>query len=526
MNNRIYLFLIFLLLGSGTISGYNNPVNPGFLPDPSICRVGEDYYLVNSTFEYFPGVPIFHSKDLVNWVQIGNVLTRESQLPLQNILPSDGIYAPTLRYHDGVFYMVVTLVKSGQEKKNFYVTATNPAGPWSDPIVVNQSGIDPSLFWDEDGKTYFISNRGLTFNTERAIYQSEIDIKTGNRLTEPKILWRGSGGSYVEGPHTYKKDGYYYLLTAEGGTQYGHLVCISRSKNIWGPYESYPQNPILSNRYAYEKLYGTGHADMIQAHDGSWWMVHLAFRTPQVLGRETCLAPMKWNEHGWPVVNGNGTNSLVNNTETLPLKPIEQKFVREYFNTGKLGFEWIYLRNPESKNYSFTQRKGFLTLFGSKVSIYDIASPTFLGRRQAHFNFHASTQLDFNPQKENEAAGMLIEMTNRFNYQFVILKKGNDRILKVIYTLGDLVNSAGEVVLKPGMVTLKIIGDKNNYSFQFSQNKETFQTVGTLNIQFLSAEVTGGYNGVVLGLYASGNGVESTVPAAYDWFEYEPFFKN
>ncbi|MEI8086472.1 MAG: glycoside hydrolase family 43 protein [Paludibacter sp.] len=519
--NKFSCFFLFLLFSNfSQLSAYNNPVNPGFLPDPSVCRVGEDYYLVNSSFEYFPGVPIFHSKDLIHWQQIGNVLDRPSQLPLQNTAPSDGIYAPTLRYHDGIFYMIVTNV-NGASKINFFVTATNPAGPWSEPIILNQSGIDPSLFWDEDGKVYFVSNRGLTFNTERAIYQSEIDIKTGKRLTEPKIIWKGSGGSYVEGPHMYKKDGYYYLQTAEGGTQYGHMVCISRSKNIWGPYDSNPKNPILSNRYAYEKLYGTGHADMIQAHDGSWWMVHLAFRTPQVLGRETCLAPLKWDVDGWPVVNSNGTNSLVNNAETLPLKPFPAKVVREDFNADKLGFEWISLRNPDTKNYSLSQHKGFLMLFGSKYSIFDIASPTFVGRRQAHFDFDATTLIDFTPKNENEEAGMLIEMTNRFHYQFVIDKKGNQRLLKVLYTLGDLKNTAGEVVLKPGLVSLRIKGDKKNYSFQYSQNNEPFQTVGKLNIQFLSAEVTGGYNGVVLGLYATGNGVESTSSAAYDWFDYE-----
>lgn len=518
MKNQYCYLLFFFVSTFFELSAYNNPVNPGFLPDPSVCRVGEDYYLVNSSFEYFPGVPIFHSKDLIHWEQIGNVLTRTSQLPLKNTMPSDGIYAPTLRYHDGIFYMVVTNV-NGASKINFYVTASNPAGPWSEPVIVNQSGIDPSLFWDEDGKAYFVSNRGLTFNTERGIYQSEIDIKTGQRLTEPKLIWKGTGGCYPEGPHTYKKDGFYYLMIAEGGTMYGHMVTISRSKNIWGPFESCPHNPILSNRNAYEKLYGTGHGDMIQSHDGSWWMVHLAFRTPQVLGRETCLAPVKWDAENWPVVNTTGTNSLVNNSETLPLKPVIPKPVRDDFNAGKMGFEWISLRNPELQNY--TLNNGFLTLIGSKYSINDIASPTFIGRRQAHFNFTATTLIDFSPKKENEEAGLLIEMTNRFHYQFVIAKKGNQRLLKVIYTLGDLKNSSGEVVLKPGLVSLRIVGDKRNYTFQYAQNNEPFQTVGTLNIQFLSAEVTGGYNGVVLGLYATGNGVESSSTAVYDWFEYE-----
>jgi alpha-N-arabinofuranosidase len=522
MKKHYFLLLIFGFLSFFKSQAYNNPVISGFHPDPSVCRVGEDYYLVNSSFEYFPGVPVFHSKDLINWEQIGNVLTRESQLPLKGVLPSGGIYAPTLRYHDGTFYMVTTHTDNPRGKKNFYVTAKNPAGPWSDPVYVDQDGIDPSLFWDEDGKTYFVSNRGLTFTTERGIYQSEIDIKTGQRLTEPQMLWKGTGGCYPEGPHMYKKDGYYYLLIAEGGTAYGHMVTMSRSKNIWGPYESCPHNPVLSNRYAYEKLYGTGHADIVQAQDGSWWMVHLGFRTPQVLGRETCLAPVKWDANEWPVVNRNGTNSLKVDIETLPLKPFSKSAVRDEFNNQILGFEWVYLRNPELKNYSFNEKKGWLKLTGSKFSISEIESPTFLARRQEHFDFEAITLIDFSPKKENETAGLLIEMTNKFHYQFIIAKEKDKRVLKVIYTLGDLRATIAQIALKEGLVQLRIKGDKKDYAFQYSQGNDDFKTLATLNIQFLSAEVTGGYNGVLLGLYASGNGLESTSPAWFDWFDYDP----
>ncbi len=211
--------LIILLIYATSIrifaQGYSNPVIPGFYPDPSICRVGDDYYLVNSTFEYFPGVPVWHSTNMVNWKQIGNVLSRPSQLNLTNAKPSNGIYAPTIRYHEGVFYMVTTLVNGDRGYNNFFVKATNPAGPWSDPIWLDQNGIDSSLFWDDDGRVYFVSNRATKPTDERAIYQSEIDINTGKRISDIKQIWKGSGGSYVEGPHTYKKDGYYYLLTAD-----------------------------------------------------------------------------------------------------------------------------------------------------------------------------------------------------------------------------------------------------------------------------------------------------------------------
>ncbi|HZK62351.1 MAG TPA: glycoside hydrolase family 43 protein, partial [Anaerovoracaceae bacterium] len=245
--NRKYLLLclVFVLTGNSSLVSaqitYRNPVIPGFHPDPSVCRVGNDYYLVTSTFEYFPGVPVFHSKDLVNWEQIGHCLTRESQLPLNKCRASGGIYAPTIRYHDGLFYMVVTNVSGGG---NFYVTAKDPAGEWSKPFWVNQGGIDPTIFWDEDGKSYFMSNG---HQSTEGIVISEIDLKTGKRTTEPIAVWNGTGGRYPEAPHIYKKDGYYFLLIAEGGTEYGHKVTIARSKNIYGPYESAPGNPILTH---------------------------------------------------------------------------------------------------------------------------------------------------------------------------------------------------------------------------------------------------------------------------------------
>ena len=503
---------------------FKNPIIPGFYPDPSVCRVDADFYLVNSSFEYFPGVPIWHSRDLVNWRQIGHVLTRRSQLELAGVKCSDGIYAPTIRYHAGVFYMITTLVSSGSYK-NFYVTATNPAGPWSDPVWYDQSGIDPSLFFDDDGKVYFQSNRGMTFKMERAIYQSEIDIKTGKRLTEPKMLWRGSGGCYVEGPHIYKRDGWYYLLTAEGGTSYGHMVAIARSRNIWGEYEPYQQNPILSNRHAYEQIHGTGHADFVQAADGSWWMVHLAFRKTvgdiHTLGRETCLQPVEWRD-GWPVVNQTGTAREIMDVPTLPLQPWPQKPVRDDFDKTELGLEWIYLRNPHPENYSLTERKSFLRLRGSEKNLFDVASPTFVARRQQHFDFTAMASLEFDPQNENEEAGLTLLMTSEHHYDFFVTYRGGQRVLVVKYNLELIEQTAAEIPLAPGTVQLRITGTKELYHFSFSQNGPEFREVAKVNTRYLGTEVTSGYNGVVIGLYATGNGKTCATLADFDWFDYEP----
>ena len=525
------LYMVFGITAS-LAQGYKNPIIPGFYPDPSICRVGNDYYLVNSSFEYFPGVPVWHSTDMVHWAQTGNVLDRASQLPLKNCKPSNGIYAPTIRYHDGVFYMVVTLVSGNMNYGNFYVTANNPAGPWSEPIYVNQSGIDPSLFWDEDGKTYFISNRGTKSSDPRAIYQSEIDIKTGKRLSDIKELWKGSGGSYVESPHMYKKDNYYYLQTAEGGTAYGHSVAIGRSRNIWGPFESCPHNPILTNRMSYSQLQGTGHADMIQATDGSWWMVHLGFR-PAVdgihfIGRETCLTPVEWPTGDWPTVNGNGQSDIII-TKTPPNYQAE---IPQPFNTTvqtdfdkPLGFEWIHIRNPDSANYSLTDRPGYMRLKGSEYNLYDLESPTILARRQQHFDFAASTKVDFNPKKVNEEAGLTMMMDNRFHYDCFISTKDGKRQINLRYSLESLNQIVRQISIEDGEVELMVKGDKKMYTFFYKQTNGMAIEIGKINTRFLGTEVSGGYNGVIIGLYATGNGKKSTTNADFDWFKYEPLGK-
>ncbi len=291
--NSFFLLALFMLfsvvaLTQTIVSRYKNPIIPGFNPDPSICRAGSDYYLVTSSFEYFPGVPVYHSTDMVNWQNIGYCLTRDTQLPLQKCRASGGIYAPTIRYHDGLFYMVTTNVSN---KGNFYVTAKDPAGEWSEPFWVDQGGIDPTIFWDEDGKSYFLSNGHTNKN---GIVLSEINLKTGKRTTEPIIIWQGTGGRYPEGPHIYKKDGYYYLLISEGGTEYGHMITIARSRQIYGPYESCQYNPILTHVGKITQnnpIQGTGHADLVQDTKGDWWMVCLAFRAfngqHHTLGRET-----------------------------------------------------------------------------------------------------------------------------------------------------------------------------------------------------------------------------------------------
>ena len=507
---------------------YRNPVIPGFYPDPSVCRVGDDYYLVNSSFEYFPGIPIWTSKDLVHWRQIGHVLTGKEQLPLDSCKPSNGIYAPTIRFNQGVFYVVVTLVSGNKGYKNFYVTATHPAGPWSNPIVVPQSGIDPSLFWDDDGKTYFVSNRATSAADERAIYQSQIDISTGKLLSDIKQIWKGSGGSYVEGPHMYRKDGYYYLLTAEGGTAYGHTVAIGRSKNIWGPYESCPHNPILTNRMSYGILQGTGHADLIQDPAGGWWMVHLAFR-PAVdgihfIGRETCLTPVEWKPGEWPQVLPNGqAHELITRLPYAYQATVPQPFNGPVITTfdSLPGYEWMYLRNPDSSNYSLTHKKGWLTLWGNAYNLAALQSPACMLRRQQHFNCRFATRISFNPVQDKEEAGITVMMDNRFHYDLYITNAHKQRVVQLRYTLDDLQQIVQQWPVTADVAGLAVTATKTHYVFTVTQNGIT-HTIGKLNTRFLGTEVSGGYNGVVMGLYATGNGKAATVPACFDWVTYEP----
>ncbi len=520
MKNIFFLLTCFLSFYSNSnAQGYKNPVISGFHPDPSVCRVGDDYYLVTSSFEYFPGVPVFHSKDLINWTKIGHCLTRPSQLKLDKCAPSAGIYAPTIRYNEGRFYMVTTNVSGGG---NFYVSTDNPAGEWSEPIFVEQGGIDPTLYF-EGNKCYFISNgQGITI--------SEIDIKTGKRLTESKIVWNGTGGRYPESPHIYKKDGWYYLLISEGGTEYGHKMTIARSKSIYGPYQSNPSNPIFTHIDEISQsnpIQGTGHGDFVQAHDGSWWIVFLGFR-PQsllhhVLGRETLLAPVRWDANAWPVINGNGTVNIDMNVPTLPLHPVKQHDFSTNFDETKLGVNWNYLRNPFMKNYSLTEKKGSLRLKASTVTLDDNDSPTFVARRQEHIDFSATTELSLNNAKKGDEAGMTVYYSPQAHYELLLKKSENGKHkLLVRYHMGVLNHIANEIEIPGDKIYLKVKGDKDFYSFYYSLDGKQFNFLSKINVWYLSSETNGGFTGVVLGLYATSPNQNTNAYADFDKFIYKP----
>jgi len=517
---KIFLFIMFLSLPlfCGHAQGYKNPIIPGFHPDPSICRVGDDYYLVTSSFEFFPGVPLFHSKDLINWEQTGHCLTRPSQLPLQKAGSSAGIYAPTIRYNDGTFYMITTNVSG---KGNFIVHTKDIRGEWSDPVWLDQKGIDPSLYF-EDGKCY------LTTNPDNTIYLSEINPITGKQLTASKPLWGGTGGRYPESPHLYKKDGWYYLMISEGGTEYGHKVTIARSKHIDGPYESNPANPILTHANANTQMspiQGTGHADFVQATDGSWWMVCLGFR-PQsglhhMLGRETFLAPVRWDTNAWPVVNGNGTIDLNMNVATLTQQPFKKQEVSNIFNVDKLGSEWNYLRNPLTSNYSLSEKKGSLRLKATQVTLQDVDSPTFVGRRQQHVNFKATTSLNIFDAKDGDESGITIYMNNTSHYDLVLKQAaGGKRVIALQYRMGELNHTAAEITIPNTTIHLQVTGDNNFYYFAYSTSGNDFKPIGKINVAYISSETAGGFTGIYLGLFATSKSKSSKAYADFNSFEY------
>lgn len=519
MKQFILQTFIFIFLATPCVAqqGYNNPVISGFYPDPSVCRVGEDYYLVNSTFEYFPGVPIFHSKDLINWKQIGHCLTRESQLNLKSCAPSGGIYAPTIRYHEGTFYMITTNVC---DKGNFIVHTEDPAGEWSEPVWLKQGGIDPSLYF-EDGKCYMLS-------IPNRITLCEIDPKTGEQLTESKAIWGGTGGRYPEAPHIYKKDGWYYLLIAEGGTEYGHKITIARSRKIDGPYESNPANPIMTHineNAQMNPIQGIGHGDFVQAHDGSWWMVFLGFR-PQsglhhMLGRETFLVPVRWDKNAWPVVNGDGTASLQMDCETLPLKPYAPAPVRTTFDIPKMGMEWNYLYNPVMSNYSLKERQGYLRLKTSTVQLDDSnVTPTFIGRRQQHINCTATTAIELDKASLNDEGGITVYMTNAHHYDLFVRQgdKGK-QIITLRNRLGNMQHIEKEVELPKGKFYLRVEGSKDYYSFSYSTDNKTFNSMGKMDVRYLSSETVGGFTGIYFALYAASQKASKGV-VDVEWFDY------
>ncbi|MBK8478313.1 MAG: glycoside hydrolase family 43 protein [Opitutaceae bacterium] len=425
---------------------YRNPILAGFYPDPAICRVGEDYYLINSTFSYFPGIPIFHSRDLVNWTQIGNVIDRPSQLDFTGKRITRSLFAPTIKYHAGVFYVVCTHVDGGG---NFLVTATNPAGPWSDPQWLSFDGIDPSLFFDDDGRAWMVNNGNPPDNKplyqgHRAIWLQEFDVAK-KQLVGPRSIIVNGGVDlskkpvWIEGPHLFKKDGWYYLCCAEGGTSIQHSQVILRSKAPTGPFVPWDKNPILTQRdldgNAPQAVTATGHANLIEGPDGNWWAVFLAIRPflngYQATGRETFLLPMKWTDDGWPLVlpAGERVPYTVASPKGASLRPVPLPLTgnftwRDEFDSGaeRLAPLWLMLRTPKETWWSLTAPKGVLSLTPRADSLDGLGNPAFFGRRVQHSKFEAALALA--PVSEGVSAGLAIFQSEEHFYYCGVRRNG------------------------------------------------------------------------------------------------------
>ena len=545
--NRLVGLLSFILLinhvqAKEQKDTYNNPILSGFYPDPSICRVGDDYYMVNSSFEWFPGIPIHHSKDLINWEQIGNVLDRPSQLNMkQGMKASAGVWAPTIRYIKGKYYVIVTAKQCGN---TFYVSSENPKGPWSEPTYLPKApGIDPSLFCDNDGTVWICANdkykpdemgKGQTSN--EFIWLQRIDLDKGELYGERYRLTHGltMNSPATEGPHIYKVNGLYYLLTAEGMTWNNHAVAVFKSKNITGPYKACNNGkPVVTHRDL--PHYGgcittTGHADLIQTQTGDWWAVMLAVRPMEgmsLLGRETFICPVQWiNDEPKFGENNNGQLSLSGQRPDLPRHSCKQVERRDDFEQNELGLYWNFLRTPHEKWYKLQNSELILKLRPERVE--DLVNPSLIARRVQHHKFVVETCMKFSPQTDNEEAGLIIMQNSTNFYKLVVVQENQNSLVRLIKS--DKRNNAVYQIIKSdliplGDIVLGIEGNNLEYKFYYQINNGKGDITKIYvsekeDASICSSNCAGGFTGSYIGMYASSNASISQNVASFDWFDY------
>jgi len=524
-------------------SEYTNPILAGFYPDPSICKTGDDYYLVTSTFAYFPGLPIFHSKDLVNWQQIGSAMDRPEQLDLEGAGVSRGLFAPTIRFHKGLYYIVCTLIDKGG---NFIITAKAPAGPWSSPTWIKEiDGIDPSIFFDDDdNKGYIVynsippNNKSL-YDGHRTIRIREFNYTDMKPVREEKLLINGGTDIskkpvWIEAPHILKKDGYYYLICAEGGTGDNHSEVVFRSTNVLGPYISFEKNPILTQRDLDIKrsnpITTTGHADLVQTNEGKWYAVFLACRPYEEnyynTGRETFMTPVEWKD-GWPLINPGFKEvqhhyPFPSSTKNYTPRYTSNFLYRDDFKNNKLDHDWEFLRTPKEKWYNLSKQNG-LMMQVLPQTCSGKSNPAFLGHRQQHLKGYASTFLNFSAAASNEKAGMLI-FQNEDHFYFLCKSVEDNKPVVQLYrsvadSIGKLELITSQKISANHNLNLKIEANGNTYSFYYSENGKWKLLHANLDAKFLSTKVAGGFVGSMYALYATSNEKASASKANFTWFE-------
>ncbi|MBU7591285.1 glycoside hydrolase family 43 protein [Metabacillus halosaccharovorans] len=539
----------------------NNPILPGFYPDPSICRVGDDFYMITSSFSLFPGVPIFHSTDLANWEQIGHILDRKSQLHTNADFLTAGIMAPTLRYNNGTFYMITTNVS---DKWNFIVTATDPRGPWSDPYWIQDCpGIDASLFFDDDGTAYITgtgSSKDIdeeSTQEERVIWISKIELDNMQLIGDKRILWGGALKKCAspESPHLYKKDGYYYLVIAEGGTEHYHAVTIARSKDIFDEYEGYVGNPILTHRHMGKNypICNVGHADFVELQNGEWYAVMLGSRLIEGyyknLGRETFIAPIVW-EDGFPVISpGTGKIEWTYPAPDLPSTTTKTTQVRDDFDGENLEMDWVFIGTPYEDFYSVSDSKLTMKLLPRSISPTlkkidmstrfvdkNVPSLGFVGRRQQHINFEISVRMSFDALTDNETAGLVIMQASNHQLRLERSMENEKQILRLIQCTSELSGYphqphfkgvTSEIKLAKVPITCKdiilsVVADGQAYSFFYGMPDKSLSVLSeNVDARKINPEIVGGMVGTMLGMFASSNGKESENTVEFEWFDYK-----
>ena len=563
-----YLFTLLVLFLSCSTHAQNtflNPIFPGGYPDPSICRVGDDFYIVNSSFEYYPGLPIHHSTDLVNWDLIGYGLHREDQcdgeMNLVDVQQRGGIHAPSIRFHDGIFYIITTNVyapaNGGPAKMiNFIITAKDPVGPWSEPhIIEGAPGIDPDLFFDDDGRVYFVGTHAVgdsSANGIGEIWVQELDLNNWSLIGPRHTIWDGAcGGCCVEGPHIYKEHGMYYLMIAEGGTGMNHAVMIAASEFLTGPYDSNPRNPILTSRHLSRDHWvnSTGHADLVQLADGRWYMVALGIRGEVQrrtnMGRETHLIPVVWEpaivrwqqvsenrwepvEYLWPVVAPETGRVLRRTPLPFPERPqFYNDAFYDSFDDSVLNHEWNFRRVPATKTYSLSEHPGHLRLYLKPEIIKLRGRYSLMGFRQKETNFEYRASMTFTPSQDHEEAGVSIFQQDDNYIMFTIMGQTNQSVIKLMAQKRDedpKVYSEKTLPNYQGSVIFKVNTTADSYTFSYSTDQgESFEILTEHPNDWVLSH---GYTGAYLGIYATSSGEPTSGYADFDWVSYKGFLKN
>ncbi|KAF1835200.1 putative glycosyl hydrolase, partial [Decorospora gaudefroyi] len=530
---------------------YANPVLPGFNPDPSVIRVDKNYFCVTSSFEYFPGAPIYHSKDLVKWDLIGHALTRKSQLDIKTPEPGGGVWATTIRYHNGVFYIITNVFDRYRPQaddrvwpRGFYVKTSNiwDDSTWSDPVYFDQVGFDFDLFWDDDGHVYLSScYRKVDRSPESkmkdfCIHISTVDLESGSLTSTPKMI-RESGSGIAEGPHLFKRNGYYYLFTAEGGTESGHCEYVSRSRESpIGPWEPAPHNPLWRNTTD-DDVQNTGHCDIVEGEDGQWWAMCLGVRPRRegeiwrtsVFGRESMLLPIRW-ENDWPIFNESQPVTLqMSGPNTYMLE--EDKKWRDDFTSEKLTLGWYRKNTPVKKDYSLTARPGHLTLYGGPYTLSMPTCPTLFLRKQRHWPVTWETQLTFQPSVPRVEAGNVVWWNYTCHARIgIALNTQSQRIVRFTPP-GTNAVAVERNIYEKGDVTFVVDSTDTTYRFGYREvcgaeklpaSREAWVWLGEVDTQVLTQNPVIGqpFTGMMMGVYAFGElqGVLDSAEFAYAEF--------